>query len=72
MTADRMTPGDLEGWVEDGAHHYLLRVQLEDTDAGGIVYHTNYLAFAERARSAHLRCINICQEETIEAVAEDT
>ena len=51
MTADRMTPGNLDGWVEDGRHHYLLRVQFEDTDAGGIVYHANYLAFAERALS---------------------
>ena len=59
MTADRMTPGDLDGWVEDDAHHYLLRVQFEDIDAGGIVYHSNYLAFAERARSAYLRCIDI-------------
>ena len=33
MTADRMTPGGLDGWVEDGAHHYMLRVQFEDTDA---------------------------------------
>ena len=62
MTADRMTPGDLDGWVEDGAHYYLLRVQFEDTDTGGIVYHANYLAFAERARSAYLRCVNIRQE----------
>ena len=53
MTADRMTPGGLDGWVENGAHHYLLRVQFEDTDAGGIVYHANYLAFVERARSAY-------------------
>ena len=72
MTADRMTPGDLDGWVEDGAHHYLLRVQFEDTDAGGIVYHANYLAFAERARSAYLRCIDIRQEETMAAGAEDS
>ena len=31
------------------AHNYLLRVQYEDTDLGGIVYHANYLKFAERA-----------------------
>ena len=62
-----MTPGGLDGWVENGAHHYLLRVQFEDTDAGGIVYHANYLAFAERARSAYLRCIDIRQEETMAA-----
>ncbi|NPA55492.1 MAG: YbgC/FadM family acyl-CoA thioesterase [Epsilonproteobacteria bacterium] len=27
------------------------RVYYEDTDAGGVVYHTKYLAFCERARS---------------------
>ena len=54
-----------------GAHHYLLRVQFEDTDAGGIVYHANYLAFAERARSAYLRCIDIRQEERMSAEAVD-
>ena len=68
MTAD---PKALDGWVADGAHHYLLRVQFEDTDAGGIVYHANYLAFAERARSAYLRCIDIRQEERMSAEAVD-
>ena len=29
----------------------LLRVYYEDTDAGGIVYHSKYLNFCERARS---------------------
>jgi len=28
-----------------------LRVYYEDTDAGGIVYHTNYIKYCERARS---------------------
>ena len=28
-----------------------IRVYYEDTDAGGVVYHTKYLAFCERARS---------------------
>ena len=28
-----------------------LRVYYEDTDAGGVVYHSNYLNFCERARS---------------------
>lgn len=32
-------------------HSY--RVYYEDTDAGGIVYHANYLKFCERARSDH-------------------
>jgi len=32
-----------------------LRVYYEDTDAGGILYHARYLAFAERARTEALR-----------------
>ncbi len=28
-----------------------VRVYMEDTDAGGIVYYVNYLKFMERARS---------------------
>jgi len=40
----------------DGAIHVLpVRVYYEDTDAGGIVYHANYLRYAERARSELLR-----------------
>ena len=32
-----------------------VRVYYEDTDAGGVVYHANYLRFAERARTEALR-----------------
>lgn len=32
-----------------------IRIYYEDTDAGGIVYHANYLKYAERARSEVLR-----------------
>ncbi|AJB45180.1 YbgC/FadM family acyl-CoA thioesterase [Campylobacter fetus] len=28
-----------------------IRIYYEDTDAGGIVYHSNYIKFCERARS---------------------
>ena len=28
-----------------------IRIYYEDTDAGGIVYHTNYIKYCERARS---------------------
>ena len=31
-----------------------VRVYMEDTDAGGIVYYVNYLKFMERARSEWL------------------
>ena len=34
-----------------------VRVYLEDTDAGGIVYYVNYLKFMERARTEWLRSI---------------
>jgi len=32
-----------------------VRVYIEDTDAGGIVYHASYLRFMERARTEWLR-----------------
>ncbi len=32
-----------------------LRVYIEDTDAGGIVYYVNYLKFMERARTEMMR-----------------
>jgi acyl-CoA thioester hydrolase len=36
-------------------HQLKIRVYYEDTDAGGVVYHARYLAFAERARTEMLR-----------------
>ena len=59
----------IDGWIEEGAHNYLLRVQYEDTDLGGIIYHANYLKFAERARSSYLRCLGIFQEEDVDGRA---
>ena len=38
-----------------------VRVYWEDTDAGGIVYHANYLKFMERARSSLLSRLNVSQ-----------
>jgi acyl-CoA thioester hydrolase len=46
---------EASGWIADGAHHFPVRVYYADTDAGGVVYHANYLAFAERARAECLR-----------------
>ena len=34
-----------------------LRVYVEDTDAGGIVYYVNYLKFMERARTEYMRSL---------------
>ena len=39
------------------------RVYYEDTDAGGIVYHANYLKFFERARSEWLISLGVDQAE---------
>ncbi len=41
------------------------RVYYEDTDAGGIVYHANYLRFTERARTEWLRGAGKSQHELL-------
>lgn len=38
------------------------RVYWEDTDAGGVVYHAQYLAFLERARTEWMRALGYGQE----------
>lgn len=40
-----------------------IRVYYEDTDAGGVVYHSNYLNFLERARTEMLRDLGFEQTE---------
>src|SRR4051812_1684616 len=45
------------------SHSISLRVYYDDTDAGGVVYHANYLKFAERARTEALRELGISQSE---------
>ena len=42
-------------------HSNNIRVYYEDTDAGGLVYHANYLKFAKRARTEMLREVKIEQ-----------
>ena len=44
-----------------------VRVYYEDTDAGGVVYHANYLRYAERARTEFLRARGVEQREMREA-----
>jgi len=38
-----------------------VRVYYEDTDSGGVVYHSNYLNFMERARTEWLRALGYDQ-----------
>jgi acyl-CoA thioester hydrolase len=40
-----------------------VRVYYEDTDAGGVVYHANYLNFFERARTEMLRELGFEQNQ---------
>jgi len=43
-----------------------VRVYLEDTDAGGVVYHASYLRFMERARTELLRATGVEQSATFD------
>ncbi len=43
-----------------------VRVYYEDTDRGGVVYHTNYLKFMERSRTEMLRSVGFEQDQLIE------
>ena len=40
-----------------------VRIYFEDTDSGGVVYHSNYLKFMERARTEWLRSVGIDQHQ---------
>ncbi|TCM59736.1 acyl-CoA thioester hydrolase [Acinetobacter calcoaceticus] len=40
---------------------FQIRVYIEDTDAGGIVYHANHIRFMERARTEWLRASGVDQ-----------
>lgn len=56
-----------EGWFVGQCHHFPLRIYYEDTDLSGLVYHANYLRYAERARSDMLRLLGIDQRAASEA-----
>jgi len=43
--------------VSAGEFSVAIRVYIEDTDAGGIVYYVNYLKFMERARTELMRSL---------------
>jgi acyl-CoA thioester hydrolase len=43
-----------------------VRVYYEDTDAGGVVYHTSYIRFMERARTEWLRSLGYSQARLVE------
>ena len=56
----------INGKIINDTHYYITRIFYEDTDAGGVVYHANYLKFFERARTSLLNLINIYQKQLLE------
>jgi acyl-CoA thioester hydrolase len=57
--------GNDQDMIVEGRHRYRLRVYYEDTDAAGIVYHANYLRYAERARTEALRALGVPHAELV-------
>ena len=49
----------IQGVLTDGIHTLSLWIAYEDTDIAGVVYHANYLRFAERGRSAFLSACGV-------------
>ena len=52
---------NLDGIIKNNIHYYVVKVFFEDTDAGQIIYHTNYLKYFERARTSLLNLLKIDQ-----------
>ena len=55
----------------DGRHRYSVRIYYEDTDAGGIVYHANYLRYMERGRTNYLRLIGTDHRALFKAAQQE-
>jgi acyl-CoA thioester hydrolase len=47
--------------IQTPRFRWQIQIYWEDTDAGGVVYHSNYLKFFERARSEWLRHQGVVQ-----------
>ncbi|MGX2949319.1 tol-pal system-associated acyl-CoA thioesterase [Ursidibacter sp. B-7004-1] len=45
--------------------NFPIRIYYENTDAGGVVYHAQYLNFFERARTEFLRSLSFSQESLL-------
>ncbi len=52
--------------MSDSEFKFPVNIYYEDTDAGGIVYHANYLKFAERARSEFIKSGGITNKKLLE------
>jgi len=52
--------------VTAGGFRWPIRVYYEDTDAGGVVYHTGYIRYFERARTEWLRSLGYSQQRLVQ------
>lgn len=59
MTKAQMTKVQMSKTQELSEFSLPLRIYIEDTDAGGIVFYANYLKFFERARTEFIRARGI-------------
>ena len=55
----------MDGTFTDKIHELDVRVYYEDTDFSGVVYHANYLKFAERGRSSFLRLAGVIHSDLL-------
>ena len=55
----------MDGAFTDKIHKLNVRVYYEDTDFSGVVYHANYLKFAERGRSSFLRLAGVIHSDLL-------
>ena len=55
----------MDGAFIDKIHKLDVRVYYEDTDFSGVVYHANYLKFAERGRSSFLRLAGVTHSDLL-------
>ena len=52
----------IDGLIKKSIHYFQIRVHYEDTDIGGIVYHSKHLSFMERGRSSLIRLLGYPNE----------
>lgn len=62
---DNILPG--RGTIDGQVHRVGLRVYYDDTDAGGVVYHANYIRWFERARSDLVALLGIDQRAALDS-----
>lgn len=66
MTTSASNPSHLPHPHGKAAGTLAFRVYYEDTDAGGMIYHSNYLKFAERGRTELLRQLGFDHKQVMD------